>query len=146
MIKIFFLLNKCIRYVSIYYILPCMGLKLCCTSCNRGCVHVCCVYDRPPPPWRAVSLGLSIYIFINHRSQREGSIEDSFKCKLTPRCLHTTRTSWQSPTDLLQYASLSPSSLPPTHTHTQTRNLLVRLSPRETRQWTVNPLINTSIN
>lgn len=146
LIKIFFFINKCIRYVSIHSILPHMGLKLCAVWYKLYqwlCACLLCIWS---PPWRAVSLGLFIYIFINHRSQRDGSIEDSFKCKLTLRCLHTTHTSWQSPTALLQYTSLSSSSLPPTHTHTQTRNPLVRLSPRETRLQTVNPLINTSIN
>lgn len=31
--------------------------------------------------WKVPSLGLSIYIFINHRSHWEGGTEESFKCK-----------------------------------------------------------------
>lgn len=34
----------------------------------------------------------------------------------------------------------------PNPAHTQARNSLVQLSPRETNHWTLNPLVNTLIN
>lgn len=41
------------------------------------CARVCCAYTVLL--WKALSLGFSIYIFINHRSHREGGTEGVFQ-------------------------------------------------------------------
>lgn len=51
------------------------------------CVYVCFSAVDMALLWKAPSLGLSIYTFINHHSHREGGTEESFKCKLAlPAC------------------------------------------------------------
>lgn len=83
-------------------------------------VPVCCVCVSAVYMvllWKVPSLGLSIYIFINHRSHREEGTEESFKCKrVLSGCTKHAQAGWQSPTSLLQYTSLASDSLPPTHT------------------------------
>lgn len=101
---------------------PCLGDWGCGRKYGRGnpsavwCVCICAsvsvsaVYMELL--WKELSLGFSIYIFINHRSHWEGGIEESFKCKHAfSACTQPAR---QTPTDSLQYTSHY--TLPPTHT------------------------------
>lgn len=126
---------------------PCLGDWGCGRQYKKGSLSayiVCMSAVYMLLLWKALSLGLSIYIFINHHSHWEGGIEESFKCKLT-LCLHTTHThTYRLAVSHSPFYSIPPS--PGAPCPQRSNNLLVWLSPRETRQWTVNLLINTSIN
>lgn len=100
---------------------PCLGDWGCGRQYKKGSLSayiVCMSAVYMLLLWKALSLGLSIYIFINHHSHWEGGIEESFKCKLT-LCLRTTHThtGWQSPTALFT-VYLPCLQLPAPNTHT----------------------------
>ena len=84
-------------------------------SAYMVCMYVSAVYMVLL--WKAPSLGLSIYIFINHRSHREGGTEESFKCKRTlSACTqHTQAGSLPQP-----FYSIPPSCPTPCPQHTHT--------------------------
>ena len=89
-------------------------------SAYMVCMYVSAVYMVLL--WKAPSLGLSIYIFINHRSHREGGTEESFKCKRTlSACTqHTQAGSLPQP-----FYSIPPSCPTPCPQHTHPARLTV---------------------
>lgn len=120
---------------------PCLGVWSCRKYYERGSLStymVCCV----SAVWRSygkLRLGVSPFtsslITIPYR---EGGLSNANTTSLLAHKTHMLAVSHNP------FTHVAP--LPPTPCPQHTHNLLIWLSPRETRQWTINLLINTSIN